>query len=106
MPENILLDANFFPKVGLAKLCNRENTHITLTGGRGTPGYAAPEVWLRFPITHKCDVHSFGMLLFEIIGRRRNLDVNIQDSLDWFPRWVWKKFEQGELGELMVVCGI
>ncbi|PWA48350.1 protein kinase-like domain, Concanavalin A-like lectin/glucanase domain protein [Artemisia annua] len=27
---------------GLAKLCNRDNTHITMTGGRGTPGYAAP----------------------------------------------------------------
>ncbi|KAI5348675.1 PREDICTED: rust resistance kinase Lr10 [Prunus dulcis] len=49
---------------------------------------------------------DFGMLLFEIIGRRRNLDINIQDSQDWFARWVWKKFEPGELRELMVVCGI
>ncbi|XP_027339433.1 G-type lectin S-receptor-like serine/threonine-protein kinase At1g34300 [Abrus precatorius] len=108
-PENILLDRNFNPKVadfGLAKLCNRNNTHITMTGGRGTPGYAAPELWMPFPITHKCDVYSFGMLLFEIIGRRRNLDIKLSESQEWFPIWVWKKFDAGHLGELIIVCGI
>ncbi|KAI9112451.1 hypothetical protein K1719_016374 [Acacia pycnantha] len=109
-PENILLGNDFSPKVadfGLAKLCNRENTHITMTGGRGTPGYAAPELWMPFPITYKCDVYSFGMLLFEIIGGRRNLDINLaEESKEWFPRWVWIKFDSGDLNEMITVCGI
>jgi serine/threonine protein kinase len=108
-PGNILLDWNLNPKVadfGLAKLCNRENTHITMTGVRGTPGYAAPEIWMPSPITHKCDVYSFGMLLFEIIGRRRNLDIKNIETEEWFPIWVWKKFDAGLLEEAMIECGI
>ncbi|KAL4654677.1 hypothetical protein ACB092_01G397900 [Castanea dentata] len=67
-PGNILLDDNFFPKIadfGLAKPLNREITHITMIAGRGTPGYAALEMWTSYPVTHECDVYSFGMLLFE-----------------------------------------
>ncbi|KAI9192193.1 hypothetical protein LWI28_019418 [Acer negundo] len=88
---------------GLAKLCNRENTHITMTGRRGTAGYTAPELWVPFHVTHKCDVHSFGMLLLEIVCRRRNMkeEDNVPESQEWFPKWVWKRFENGDLDELM-----
>ncbi|KAH7835211.1 hypothetical protein Vadar_023923 [Vaccinium darrowii] len=88
---------------GLAKICNRENTHDSSRGYKGTPGYSAPEFLLNnYPITYKCDVYSFGMLLFEIVGRRRNARVGSTDSLDWFPKIVWDEYEKDEM-ETMIL---
>ncbi|CAD6259260.1 unnamed protein product [Miscanthus lutarioriparius] len=105
-PENVLLGAGLAPKVsdfGLARLCDREDTHLTITGARGTPGYAAPELWMPLPVTHKCDVYSYGMLLFETLGRRRNLELGLhaRESQEWYPRWVWHQFEAGDTDALV-----
>ncbi|CAK9169413.1 unnamed protein product [Ilex paraguariensis] len=108
-PENVLLDRNFNAKVadfGLAKLCNRESSQVIMTGLRGTPGYAAPELWKPYPVTCKCDIYSYGMLLFEIVGRRRNLDANLSETREWLPRWTWEMVEKDELAEMLKLCGI
>jgi serine/threonine protein kinase len=106
-PHNILLDADFIPKVsdfGLAKLCGKGDDHISMTAGRGTPGYVAPEVCDRDagPVTDKSDVYSFGMLLLEIVGGRKNVDWNASRSSQfYFPEWAFKLLESGELGMIL-----
>ncbi|GLJ42368.1 hypothetical protein SUGI_0877450 [Cryptomeria japonica] len=96
-PENILLDADFSPKVadfGLAKLVGRDFSRV-LTTTRGTRGYLAPEWLSGLPITVKVDVYSFGMTLFEIISGRRNSNLSLQESQHYFPAWAADQIQKG-----------
>ncbi|XVE58438.1 hypothetical protein DITRI_Ditri04bG0169600 [Diplodiscus trichospermus] len=96
-PENILLDENFCPKVsdfGLAKLMGREHSHV-VTMVRGTRGYLAPEWVSNRPITVKADVYSYGMLLLEILGGRRNLDMSFDADDFFYPGWAYKEMKNG-----------
>ncbi|KAA8526368.1 hypothetical protein F0562_008429 [Nyssa sinensis] len=97
-PENILLDAEYNPKVadfGLAKLIGREFSRV-LTTIRGTRGYLAPEWISGEAITPKADVFSYGMVLFEIISGRRNRDLLNDGTDDYFPALVANKIKEGE----------
>ncbi|XP_012571988.3 G-type lectin S-receptor-like serine/threonine-protein kinase At2g19130 [Cicer arietinum] len=86
-PENILLDADFCPKVadvGLAMLIGRGFSRIRTTM-RGTKGYLAPEWLSRVAITSKADVYSYGMMLFEVVSGRRNFGPSADGQVTFFP---------------------
>ncbi|XP_028184789.1 probable serine/threonine-protein kinase PBL19 [Glycine soja] len=57
---------------------------------RGTRGYLAPEWVSNHPITVKADVYNYGMLLLEIIGGRRNLDMSFGAEDFFYPGSAYK----------------
>ncbi|KAG7589156.1 Protein kinase domain [Arabidopsis suecica] len=108
-PQNVLLDDNLSPKVsdfGLAKLCERKQSILSLLDTRGTIGYIAPEVFSRVygRVSHKSDVYSYGMLVLDIIGARNKTsteDTTSSTSSMYFPEWIYKDLEKGDNGRLI-----
>ena len=100
-PNNILLDKNFCPKIsdfGLAKLCSKTHSIVSLLDARGTVGYIAPEVWNRHfgGVSHKSDVYSYGMMILEMVGGKHNTNAEVTHSSElYFPDWIYKHIEQG-----------
>ncbi|CAL5350195.1 unnamed protein product [Camellia sinensis] len=101
-PHNILLDEDFCPKIsdfGLAKLWPRKESIVSLLGARGTAGYIAPEVFCRNfgGVSHKSDVYSYGMMVLEMVGGRKNIDVEVDRTSEiYFPHWIYRRLELDE----------
>ncbi|KAF4367150.1 hypothetical protein CsatB_011561 [Cannabis sativa] len=113
-PENILLDESFHAIVadfGLSRLMGKDESQI-LTTIRGTRGYLAPEWLLERGISEKSDVYSYGMVLLEMIGGRRNtVSRTVADrrnnkaagikKWEYFPKILSEKMREGKIMEVV-----
>ncbi|KAM0914837.1 hypothetical protein ACQ4PT_011261 [Festuca glaucescens] len=99
-PQNILLDKDFIPKIadfGLGKLSHAKESKVSMTGARGTIGFIAPEVHSQTfgVVSTKSDVYSYGMMLLEMVGGRRNVKSVVEKSSErYFPDWIYDHLAQ------------
>ncbi|XP_047155898.1 PR5-like receptor kinase [Vigna umbellata] len=125
-PHNILLDENFCPKIsdlGLAKLCPRNESIISMSDKRGTMGYYAPEMVNRHfgGVSQKSDVYSYGMMLLEMVGGRKNINPEASHKSEiYFPHFAYRTLdvdndvrpykvmnaEEDEIAKRMTVVGL
>jgi len=123
--HNIIFYENFTLKVfdfGLAKLYLVNDSMVSLTVARGTLRYIAPELFYKNigSVLYKADVYSFGMLLMEMTGRRKNVNAFAEHSSKiYFPTWVYDQLNNGnniemeeatdeekEIGKKMIIVAL
>ncbi|KAL2318121.1 hypothetical protein Fmac_031997 [Flemingia macrophylla] len=98
-PHNVLIDDHSIPKLtdfGLAKLCPKNQSTVSMTAARGTLGYIAPEVFSRNfgNVSYKSDIYSYGMLLLEMVGGRKNTTMSTEESFQvLYPEWIHNLLE-------------
>ncbi|KAG8080250.1 hypothetical protein GUJ93_ZPchr0007g3768 [Zizania palustris] len=103
--NNILLGEDMDPKIadfGLARLLGGDHTDTKTTRIVGTYGYMAPEYAIHGNVSPKIDIFSFGVLVLEIVTKRKNCssDNGSSDAVNLLS-YVWSCWTKGEISPLI-----
>ncbi|XP_045807065.1 receptor-like protein kinase [Trifolium pratense] len=103
-PNNILLDSDMEPHIadfGIAKLLDQSSTSNPSLYVPGTIGYIAPENAYTTTSSRECDVYSYGVVLLELITRKKVVDPLFMEGTDivGWVRLLWS--ETGEINQIV-----
>ncbi|KAL1325946.1 hypothetical protein HN51_035989 [Arachis hypogaea] len=105
-PHNILMDELLTAKIsdfGLARLSKPELLSIRPDKNEVKTGYLAPEWQKEALASVKADVFSYGIVLLEIVCRRRSIEVNVPSPEEvLLSSWAYHCFATEQLHKVVV----
>ncbi|KAK1436810.1 hypothetical protein QVD17_02594 [Tagetes erecta] len=103
--SNILLHESWAAKIsdfGLSKIgpTNQPSTYVN-TLIKGTFGYLDPNYFTTGKLTRKSDVYAFGVVLLEVLCRKRAVDRSLDEEQWGLVTWVQDSIKEGNIKRII-----